>query len=94
MIEIVKTKPIKSTTAVEGVLVQTSNGNFFGVTRQNISRNGWFLRGAEATKTGKISMQNVFMKRCIGGKPELEEGVTLLLEILNGAEAVNDKVIY
>jgi hypothetical protein len=94
MIEILKEKPLKSTTAVEGVLVHASNGNHYGITRQFISRNGWFLRGADSTKTGKISMQNVFMKRC-NGKPEIEEGTAILLQILNGeAEPIHDKVTY
>jgi hypothetical protein len=89
-VEVVKTKPLKSTTSVEGVQVQMSNGEHYGVTRQNVSRMGWYLRGASASKTGRLSMENVFMKRCIG-KPEIEEGVELLTLILNGAEAINDK---
>ena len=31
MIEVTKTKPIKSTTSVEGILVQLSNGEYYGV---------------------------------------------------------------
>lgn len=94
MIEILKEKPLKSTTAVEGVLLHASNGNHYGITRQFIPRNGWFLRGSDSTKTGKISMNNIFMKRC-NGKPELQEGITILLQILNGeTDVINDKVTY
>jgi hypothetical protein len=92
-LEVVKTKPLKSTTSVEGVQVQMSNGEHYGVTRQNIGRMGWFLRGASASKTGRLSMENVFMKRCVG-KPEIEEGVTLLTQILNGADAIHDRPTY
>jgi hypothetical protein len=92
-LEVVKTKPLKSTTSVEGVQVQMSNGEHYGVTRQTVGRMGWFLRGASASKTGRLSMENVFMKRCIG-KPELEEGIILLTQILNGAEAIHDRPTY
>jgi len=93
MIEVTKTKPIKSTTSVEGILVQLSNGEYYGVTRLMIPRAGWYLRGSTSSKTGKLSMDNVFMKHCTK-KPELDEGVKLLTHIMNGGDAILDKPNY
>jgi hypothetical protein len=93
MIQVVKTKELKSTTRVEGILVQMSNGEWYGVTRSCPPRSSWYLRGSTSTRTGKLSMNDIFMKRCIG-QPDLEEGVEILTRVLNGEEAVNDKMTF
>lgn len=95
MLEVLQTKELKSTTKVEGVLVQTSDKKWYAVTRLQPSRNPWFLRGAPSTRTGRVSTdQQVYMKQC-KGKPEFEEGIQLLIKTLNNNEAgPNDKPKY
>jgi hypothetical protein len=51
------------------------------------------LRGSTATRTGRLSMEDIFMKRCVG-KPDLQEGVDMLTRVLNGEEPIKDKMIY
>jgi len=93
MLEIVKTKELKSTTRVEGILVQMSNGEWYGVSRAMPPRNPWFIRGSKATRTGRLSMENIFLKQC-REKPTLEEGIELLVNVLNGGDAPQDKIFY
>ena len=93
MIEIVKTKELRSTTSVEGILVQMSDGEWYGVSRTMPPRNPWFLRGSKASRTGRLSMDSIFLKQC-REKPSLEEGVQLLVKVLNGGEAPQDKIFY
>ena len=93
MLEIVKTKELKSTTKVEGILVQMSNGEWYGVSRAMPPRNPWFIRGSKATQTGRLSMEDIFLKQC-REKPSLEEGIQLLVKVLNGGEAPKDKIFY
>jgi hypothetical protein len=93
MISVVRTKDLKSTTNVEGVLVLMSNGQWYGVTRMLPPRSSWMLRGSTASTTGRISMEDIFMKKC-GKKPELQEGIDMLTGVLNGEEAIKDKFSY
>jgi hypothetical protein len=93
MIQVVKTKELKSTTSVEGVLVLMSNGQWYGVSRICPPRSTWMLRGSTATRTGRLSMEDIFMKRCVG-KPDLQEGVDMLTRVLNGEEPIKDKMVY
>lgn len=90
MIQIVKTKELKSATKVEGVLVQMSNGEWYGVTRMQPPRSVWFIRGSAASRTGRLSMDDIFMKRCTG-KPDIQEGVEMLIRVLNGEEPILNK---
>ena len=44
MIKIIKEKPIKSTTSVEGILIQVTGGQWYGITRFRPARNPWLGR--------------------------------------------------
>lgn len=87
MIQIVKTKELKSATKVEGILIQMSNGEWYGVTRVQPPRSPWFLRGSSSSRTGRLSMTDIFMKRCTS-KPDIQEGVEMLTRVLNGEEPI------
>lgn len=93
MIQVVKTKELKSTTNVEGILVLMSNGEWYGVSRMMPPRSTWIMRGSAASRTGRLSMENIFMKRCIS-KPDLQEGIDMLTRVLNGEEPIKDKIVY
>lgn len=95
MLEILKTKELNSTTKVKGILVQTSDKKWYAVTLLQPTRNPWFLRAAPSTRTGRVSMDNqIYMKQC-KGKPTYEEGIQLLIKILNNQQdAPNDKPTY
>ena len=41
MIKIIKEKPIKSSTKVEGILVQVTGGQWYGITKFQAPRNPW-----------------------------------------------------
>jgi hypothetical protein len=90
MIQLVKTKELKSSTKVEGIMVLMSDGQWYGITRMMPPRSPWFLRGSVSSKTGKLSMVDIFMKS-FATKPTLEEGIEMLTLILNGEKAVKDK---
>lgn len=92
MIEVVKTKELKSSTKVEGVMVLMSNGQWYGITRMMPPRSPWFLRGSVSSKTGKLSMIDLFMKS-FPTKPSLEEGIVMLTNILNGETPHKEKII-
>lgn len=92
MIQVVKTKELKSTTKVEGILVLMSDGQWYGISRVMPPRNPWILRGSKSTRTGRLSMDSIFMKHC-SNKPDLKEGIDLLVRVLNGEEAVKDKLL-
>jgi hypothetical protein len=92
MIQVVKTKELRSTTRVEGVLVLMSDGQWYGVSRMCPPRSSWFLRGSTSTGTGRLSMEDIFMKRCTK-KPDLQEGIDMLTRVLNGEEPIKDKMI-
>lgn len=93
MIQVVKTKELKSTTSVEGVLVLMSNGEWYGVSRMMPPRSTWVIRGSVASRTGRLSMEDIFLKRCTA-KPDLQEGVDMLTRVLNGEEPIKDKMLY
>ena len=93
MIEIIKEKPLKSTTSVEGILVQITGGQWYGITRFMPPRNPWFGRAAKAKGT-RIDFNvgaEVFQK-IHRDKPEWEDLKTMLVNVLNGAEAPLDKM--
>ena len=54
MIKIIKEKPIKSTTSVEGILIQVTGGQWYGITRFRPARNPWLGRGSKSTTTGRM----------------------------------------
>ena len=94
--KIVKTKTLRSTTAVEGTLVQVTGGQWYAVTRVMPPRSPWYTRGCIATSTGRLSMEMsdmVFMKSH-AAKPSVEEAIELLMSILNGAESIKDLPTY
>ena len=95
-ITVVKTKPLKSTTSVEGVLVQCSNNNWYAVLTMRPSRNPWYMKAVSATSTGRTNItEEQFSKRCTGStRPDTEEGIQILLNALNGLEVPKDKIAY
>ena len=93
MIEVKKTKAIKSTTNVSGVLVQTTEDKWYAVTMYQPTRNPWFLRATSSTSTGRPSNTEVFLKKC-SGKPEIQEGVDMLIRVLNGEEPARDRMAF
>lgn len=90
MVHVVKTKELKSSTKVEGILLQMSNGEWYGVTRIQPPRSSWFIRGSAASRTGRLSMNDIFMKKCTS-KPDIQEGVEILTRVLNGEEPILNK---
>jgi len=95
MIKIIKEKPLKSTTKVEGILVQVTGNQWYALTRYQPSRNPWYGRAAKSTSTGRIDFNSnaIFVKRYTQ-VPELEELKTLLINVLNGAESPQDRPIF
>ena len=95
MIKIIKEKPLKSTTSVEGILVQVTGGQWYVITRFQPPRNPWYGRAAKAKGT-RIEIgpdTSVYQKR-YKSAPEWEELKIMLVDVLNGAEPVIDKMIY
>jgi hypothetical protein len=95
-ITVIKTKPLKSTTSVEGTLVQCSNNLWYAIITMRPSRNPWFMKAVSATSTGRtdISAEHFSMK-CAGvNRPNPEDGVQTLLNALNGIEVPKDKIAY
>jgi len=97
MIEIMKEKPLKSTTNVQGLLVQITGGQWYGLTKMQPPRNNWFGRAGKSTTTGRIDFDRkaaLFMKR-YKSEPTFDEIKQLLLDVLNNkAEAPKDEMIY
>jgi len=93
MISIVRTKELKSTTKVEGILLLMSNGEWYGVTRFLAPKSTWYLRGSTSNRSGRLSMTDLFMKGC-STKPNLEEGMDMLVGVLNGETPIKDKLIF
>lgn len=95
-ITVLKTKPLKSTTSVEGVLVQCSDNQWYAILTMRLSRNPWFMKSVSATSTGKTNVkEEQFSKRCSGSaRPDVEEGTQILLNALNGLEVPKDKIAY
>lgn len=95
MIEIIKEKPLKSTTSVEGILVQVTGGQWYGITRFQPARNPWFGRAAKAKGTRiEIGAGTEIFQKHYKSAPEWEELKIMLVEVLNGAEPTIDKMIY
>ncbi len=96
MIKIIKEKPIKSSTRVEGILVQVTGGQWYGITKFQAPRNPWMGRAAKATTTGRMEFGsgNETFQKSFPGKPEWEELKTMLMDVLNGGEAIIDKLTY
>tara|TARA_B100001175_G_C19285252_1_gene530804 strand:- start:418 stop:714 length:297 start_codon:yes stop_codon:yes gene_type:complete len=97
MIQIIKEKPLKSTTNVQGLLVQITGGQWYGLTKMQPPRNSWFGRAGKSTTTGRIDFDRkaaLFMKR-YKSEPTFEELKELLMDILNNkADAPKDEMIY
>ena len=95
MIEIIKEKPLKSTTSVKGILVRVTGGDWYALTKYQPSRNPWYGRAAKSTSTGRIDFNSnaIFVKRYTQ-VPELEELKTLLINVLNGANSPQDRPIF
>ena len=96
MIKIVKEKPIKSSTSVEGILVQVTGGQWYGITAFRPARNPWLGRASKSTTTGRMEFtrgSETFQMR-FNEKPTFEELKTTLIEVLNGAEAIKDQINY
>ena len=54
MIEIIKQKPIKSSTSVEGIIVQVTGGQWYGITVFQPARNPWLGRCGKSSSTGRM----------------------------------------
>ena len=95
-ITVVKTKPLKSTTSVEGVLVQCSDNKWYAILTMRPSRNPWYMKAVSATSTGRTHITDeLFSMRCAGStKPDVEDGTKILLNALNGLEVPKDKISY
>ena len=89
MIKIVKEKPIKSTTSVEGILVQVTGGQWYG-------RNPWLGRASKSTTTGRMefTVGSETFQMQFKDKPTFEELKETLINVLNGAEPVKCKINY
>jgi len=93
MIEITKTKKLNSTTKVTGTIVQMSDGEWYCVTLFRPARNPWFLRGSKSTTTGRVSDVDIFLKKYIN-QPDIQEGIDMLLGVLNGETPILDKMAF
>lgn len=97
MIQVLKTKEMKSTTSVEGLLVQMDNKQWYAITRMQPARHGWYLRCGPCTSTGKMDLIKdvLYMIPTGGNKEEFQVGIDYLVDILNGnKEAVIDMPNY
>jgi len=96
MIKIVKEKPIKSTTSVEGILVQVTGGQWYGITIFRPARNPWLGRASKSTTTGRMEFtagSETFQMQ-FKDKPTFEELKITLVNVLNGEEPVKCKINY
>lgn len=95
-ITVIKTKPLKTTTSVQGILVQCSNKEWYAVLTLQPSRNPWFIRSVSATSTGRTNNGiEQFSMRCGGTtRPDVQRGIEMLLDALNGIEVPHDKIAY
>ena len=96
MIEIVKEKPIKSSTNVEGILLQVTGGQWYGITRFQPARNPWVGRCGKSTTTGRMDFttgSELFQSK-YQTKPDWKELKEMLVAVLNGAEPIKDKINY
>jgi len=85
MIQVVKTKPMKSSTKVEGLLVQMDNKQWYAITRMMPARFGWYLRCGPCGTSGKMDLINDTLYMIpTKTKEEFQVGIDYLLDILNG----------
>tara|TARA_R110002050_G_scaffold100750_1_gene208613 strand:- start:121 stop:423 length:303 start_codon:yes stop_codon:yes gene_type:complete len=85
MIQVLKTKEMKSTTKVEGILVQMNNKQWYAITRMQPARFGWYLRCGPCTSTGKMDLlHDILYMLPTKSKEEFQFGIDYLLDILNG----------
>ena len=85
MIKIVKEKPIKSTTSVEGILVQVTGGQWYGITAFRPARNPWLGRASKSTTTGRMEFtagSETFQMQ-FKEKPTFEELKEILIGLLS-----------
>ena len=96
MIKIVKEKPIKSTTSVEGILVQVTGGQWYGITMFRPARNPWLGRASKSTTTGRMefTVGSETFQMQFKEKPNFEELKETLVNVLNGAEPIKCKIAY
>lgn len=96
-LEVVKTKELKSTTAVQGILVQLSDKSWYAVTYFQPKRNPWFIRGQRSTTTGRIGENEVFMikKKSKPTETDIQEAIKYLTNVLSGIEdPIHEKITY
>tara|TARA_B100000795_G_scaffold218058_1_gene172102 strand:+ start:199 stop:489 length:291 start_codon:yes stop_codon:yes gene_type:complete len=96
MIKIIKEKPIKSTTSVEGILIQVTGGQWYGLTMFQPARNPWMGRGGKSTTTGRMdfSTGSETFQQKFTAKPTFEELKIILMDVLNGADPIKHKINY
>jgi hypothetical protein len=96
MIKIVKEKPIKSTTSVEGILVQVTGGQWYGITIFRPARNPWLGRASKSTSTGRMDFTtgSETLQMQFKDKPTFEELKETLVNVLNGEEPIKCKINY
>tara|TARA_R110000772_G_scaffold17825_1_gene49542 strand:+ start:154 stop:444 length:291 start_codon:yes stop_codon:yes gene_type:complete len=96
MIKIIKEKPIKSTTKVEGILVQVTGGQWYGITIFQPARNPWIGRAGKSTTTGKMDFGRgtELFQQFYTAKPNFEELKIMLVSVLNGAEPAKYEISY
>ena len=97
MIEVIKTKAMKSTTKVEGLLVQMNDKQWYAITRMMPARHGWYLRCGPCTTSGRMDLIKdlLFMMPYRMVKPEFQDGIDTLVSILNGkSEPIVDMPNY
>ena len=79
---------MKSTTKVEGLLVQMDNKQWYAITRMQPARFGWYLRCGPCTTTGRMDLVNDILYMIpTKTKQEFQVGIDLLVDILNGKKA-------
>ena len=96
MIEIIKEKPIKSSTKVKGILVQVTGGQWYGITIFQPARNPWLGRASKSTNTGRMDFTrgSETFQQPFNAEPNFEELKATLINVLNGAEPVKYQIAY
>jgi len=95
-ITVVKTKPLKSSTNVKGIVVTCSNESHYAIIKMLPSRNPWFIRGLPSSVTGRTDTKkdNALFSQRRSTEPNLQDGIEMLLMALNGEEVPMDKIAY
>ncbi len=84
MLEVIKTKEMKSSTKVEGIVVQMSNKQWYGITRMQPARFGWYLRCGPSTTSGRMDLDTTLYMIPTKVKEDFQVGIDYLVDILNG----------